>query len=226
MRMIIRSKTIFSAPSLRRLEEVETKKASYWLEKLFNQRKDKEKKDQNETDKKQSDSSTQISPDAQKTEEVVKEKGLEEAITKRAGKEEENRQAVEDMVSRSNRTLVKISSVFPFDFFPSSIIVEETRLTIIHRQLLSSQAQSVDLKNISNTLMDSSILFAQLTIVSNTFTENQIVINRLWKKDAVFIRRIIEGLRMFVEKDIDTTGYEVEELISKLKELSTTKMVL
>jgi len=30
---------------------------------------------------------------------------------------------------------------------------------------------------------------------------------------------------MFVDKDIDTTGYKIEELINKLRELSTTGMV-
>jgi hypothetical protein len=48
----------------------------------------------------------------------------------------------------------------------------------------------------------------------------------LWKKEAIFIRRIIEGLRMFVDKDIDTTGYKREELIDKLRELSTTGIAL
>ena len=67
---------------------------------------------------------------------------------------------------------------------------------------------------------------AKLVIVSDTFAENQIVIDRLWKKEAIFIRRIIEGLRMFLDKNIDTTGYKVEDLVRKLRELSTTGIVL
>ncbi len=130
------------------------------------------------------------------------------------------------MVNNSNRVLLRTSSVFPWDFFPNSIIVEETRVTIIDRQLFSSQVHSIDIKSISNIFIDTGILFAQLTIVSDTFTQNQISINRLWKKDAILIRRLVEGLRMFVRRDIDTTNYKVEELISKLKELSTTGIVL
>ena len=216
--MRILSKTIFSNSPLRTTEEIETKKISYWLEKLFNQAKDKGKIVLEEQPKTQTDDP--------KTEQTSEEKGLAEAVKSHAGKAEKNRQAVEDMVNNSNRILVKISSVFPLEFFPTSIIVEETRLTIIHRQLFSSQVHSVDIKNISNIFIDTSILFSQLTIVSNTFAENQIVIDRLWKKEAIFIRRIIEGLRMFVNKDIDTTGYEREELINKLRELSTTGIVL
>lgn len=224
--MRIISKTIFSSSSLQTSEEIETKKTSYWLEKLFNQTRDKEKVALRDRAKTQISTSNQVLSDTRKMEQDTEEKGLEEALKNRAGKAEESRKAVEDMVSKSNRTLLKISSVFPFDLFPSSIITEETRLTIIHRQLFASQVYSVDIKNISNTFMDTGFLFAQLTIVSDTFAQNQVVVNRLRKKEAIFMRRIIEGLRMFVDKDIDTTSYEIEELISKLKELSTIGIVL
>lgn len=223
--MRVRSKTLFSNSPLRTTEEIETKKISFWLEKLFNQAKNRDKINLREG------TATQVSPSkisstTQESKLTLEEKGLEEAVTNRAGKVEKNRQALEDMVNNSNRILIKISSVFPWDFFPTSIVLEETRLTITHRQLFSSQVHSVDIKNISNVFMDTSILFSQLTIVSDTFAENQIVVDRLWKKEAIFIRRMIEGLRMFIDKDIDTTGYSRQELIDKLRELSTTKIVL
>ncbi len=220
--MRIRSK-LSSNRSLQTNEENETKRINNQLEKLFDQESNKGiLKEGAET---QINTSSQISSEDQKLEQTTEDKGLEEAVKSHAGKAEKNRQAVEDMVSNSNRVLLKISSVFPWDFFPTSIIVEETRLTIIHRQLFSSQVHSVDIKNISNIFIDSSILFSQLTIVSDTFAENQIIVDRLWKKEAIFVRRIMEGLRMFIDKDIDTTGYSGNELINKLRELSTTKIV-
>lgn len=223
-RMGIRSKTLFSTLSRYTPEEIENKRVSYWLEKLFKQAKNNEKGGLRESSKARV-RPTPIPTEAQ-TKPTSEEKGLEEAVTSHAGKAERNRQAVEDMVNNSNRILIKISSVFPWDFFPTSITLEETRLTITHRQLFSSQVHSVDLKNISNIFIDNSILFSQLTIVSNTFIENQMIVDRLWKKEAIFIRRMIEGLRMFIEKDIDTTGYSRQELIDKLRELSTTKITL
>ena len=188
------------------LQPSESQKVSYWLEKLFNQEKTQE---------------TTVS-----AEQTLEEKGQDEAVKAHAGKAEKNRQFVEDMVNNSNRILMRATSVFPWDLFPSSIIVEETRVTIIHRQLFSSQVHSIDIKNISNIFVDTSILFAQLTIVSDTFSQNKIIINRLWKKEAIFIRRIIEGLRMFEKNNINTTNFSRVELLSKLKELSETKIVL
>jgi len=224
--MRIISKTIFSNSPLHATEEIETKKISYWLEKLFNQKRNNEKGVLRDQTKTQASVPNEISSDNPEMGQTTEEKGLEEAVKSHAGKAEKNRQAVEDMVNNSNRILLRASSVFPLDLFPSSIIVEETRLTIIHRQLFASQAYSVDIKNIANVFIDTGILFSQLTIVSDTFAKNQIILNKLWKKDAIFIRRIIEGLRMFVDKDVDTTGYKTEELINKLRELSTTGIAL
>ncbi len=84
---------------------------------------------------------------------------------------------------------------------------------------------SVDIKDISNIFINMSPFFAQLVIVSKTFAQNEIRVRNLRKKEAVFARRIIEGLRIFENKQIDTSNYTKEELIAKLEELSTTGIV-
>ena len=134
---------------------------------------------------------------------------------------------VAGLVRKSNRILVTISShKFPVDFFPDTINVEEGRVTVIVRYFFfSSQIHSVDIKDISNILINTSPFFAELVVVSKTFAENEIRINNLRKEEAVFARRIIEGLRTFENKQIDTSIYEKEELITKLKQLSTTEIV-
>ncbi len=134
---------------------------------------------------------------------------------------------VEGLVRKSNRILVTISTHrFPFDLFPDTINVEEERVTVITRKFFSSsQVHSVDIKDISNIFINTAPFFAQLVIVSKTFTENEIRIKNLKKEEAVLARRIIEGLRIFESKQIDTSNYTKEELITKLEELSTTEIV-
>ncbi|HJY98410.1 MAG TPA: hypothetical protein VJ227_01710 [Patescibacteria group bacterium] len=142
-------------------------------------------------------------------------------------KKSEDRRTVADLVKKSNRILLSISShAFPFDLFPDTINVEEGRITIITRTFfLSSRVHSVDIKNVSNIFVNIAPFFAQLVIISKTFEENEIRIRNLRKDEAVFARRIIEGLRIFVNKGIDTSNYTVKELVDKLQELSTTKIV-
>lgn len=134
---------------------------------------------------------------------------------------------VAGLVKKSNRILVTLSShKFPFDFFPDTVNVEEGRVTIITRNFFStSQVHSVDIKDISNIFINMSPFFAQLVIVSKTFTANEIKIKSLRKDEAINARRIIEGLRTFDSKQIDTSTYTTTNLISKLEELSTTEIV-
>jgi hypothetical protein len=133
---------------------------------------------------------------------------------------------VAGLVKRSNRILASISSIFPFDIFPNIINAEDGRITIIQRHLLSSVVHSVDIKDISNVFINTAFFFSQLVIISNTFEDNEIRIKFLRPKEAILIRRIIEGLRVFERKQIDTSTYTKEELISKLEELSTTTIVM
>lgn len=134
---------------------------------------------------------------------------------------------VAGLVRKSNRILVSISTHrFPLDLFPDTINVEEGRVTIITRKFISSsQVHSVDIKDISNIFINTAPFFAQLVIVSKTFTENEIRIKNLKKEEAVLVRRIVEGLRIFESKQIDTSVFTREELVAKLEELSTTEIV-
>jgi hypothetical protein len=137
-----------------------------------------------------------------------------------------NKRKVAKLVKRSNRILVSISShALPFDIFPDVINIEEKRITVVSRYMFSSEVHSVDIKNISNVLINNSIIFSELVIISKTYEENEIKIRNLRTKDAVFARRIIEGLRIFENENIDTYDYTKKELIAKLEELSTTKIV-
>lgn len=147
--------------------------------------------------------------------------------TKVADKQERlNNQAVADLVKKSNRILVSISThAFPFDLFPNTINVEEGRITIINRHLFSSEVHSIDIKNISNIFINQTIFRSQLIIISRTYEENEIKIRNLITREAIFCRRIIEGLRIFVSKEIDTFNFTREELLAKLLELSETKIV-
>jgi hypothetical protein len=134
---------------------------------------------------------------------------------------------VESLIDKSNRILVSISShAFPFDFFPDTINIEEGRVTIINRHFMSSEVHSIDIKDISNVFINTTMFFSQLVIISKTFEENEIRTRNLRTSEAVYARRIIEGLRVFIAKQIDTSVYTQDELMDKLEQLSTTEIVM
>ena len=225
--------SIFSSSNAPTIEKTESQKVSYWLEKLFKQRERKgedEKRDKLAVE--QSSPQSNVFADDEETttqsqsEQSIAESGREDAVKRHFRKIGVDKHRLNDMMTQSNRIIISASSMFPWDIFPNTINVEETRVTIIYRQLFASQVHSVDIKSISNIFIDTDLFFAALTIVSSTFEENNIKIMKLRKKEAILTRRIIEGLRMFIEKDIDTSKYSIPELVNKLKELSTTETIL
>ena len=98
-----------------------------------------------------------------------------------------NKNNIAVLVKKSNRILSAISThKFPFDFFPDAINIEEGRVTVVTRDsFFSSHVHSVDIKDISNVFINMTPFFAQLVIVSKTFTENEIKIENLRKEEAV-----------------------------------------
>ncbi len=132
------------------------------------------------------------------------------------------------LVRQARRTLVEARShFFPVDLFPDTIKVDEEKVTVITRTfLLSSEVHGVDLKDVTNVFINTSPFFAQLVIVSKTFEENIIQISSLWLKDAIYVRRIIEGMRVMLNKQVDTSVYSKIELLAKLEELTVTDEVV
>jgi len=157
------------------------------------------------------------------TDQVLQEEGKNEQTKNEATKKEEDKQTVSDLIKKSNRCIISISSLFPWDFFPNTIDVEESRVTFIFRQFLASQSHSVDIKDISNVFIQSSLFFAKLQIVSRTYVQNDITIGHLNSKKAQRVQMVIEGLRTFVENKIDTSNYEIKELIAKIEEFHKNK---
>lgn len=160
----------------------------------------------------------------------IRHSSLESALEKESKAAESQRRdenrTVESLVRKSNRILVSISShAFPIDLFPSTINIEEGRITIIDRRFLSSEIHSIDIRNISNIFINRTFFFSQLVFISKTYEENEVRVRNLITSEAIYARRIIEGLRIFENKQIDTSHYLTAELISKLEQLSKTKIV-
>lgn len=148
--------------------------------------------------------------------------GINEQTKKKATKHEADMQMVNDLVKMSNRRIISISSQFPWDLFPNTIDVEESRVTFKFSQFFSSQSHSVDVKDISNVFIEFSMFFATLQVVSRTYVQNDIKIGNLNKAKAKKVQRIIEGLRTFATHEINTSNYEIKELVSKIEEFHTT----
>ncbi len=208
-------------------KKIENKKVSYWLEKLYSQR--ERIRIGNFRHKRSSEIDANIHPGIDPTstekDQAIVEAGVDEHTKRVATKIEDDALAIDDLVKKSNRTIISITSIFPWDFFKNTIEVEESRVIFKFDQYLSSQTHSVDIKDISNVFLESSMFFATLQVVSRTFVQNDIKIGKLNIAKAKKVQSIIEGLRTFAENKINTANYEIDELIEKIGEFHSDPQV-
>jgi hypothetical protein len=153
-----------------------------------------------------------------------KEQGHDEYVKNQMRKKEETKELVNQLVKKSNRRILSISSfsLFP-GLFKNTIEIEESRIIFIFKQPFTFQSHSIDIADISNVFIESALFFANMQVVSRTYTQNNITIGYLNKSEAKRTRMIIEGLRTFSRAKIDTSVYERDELVKKLEELHTTR---
>lgn len=212
---------IYSKPSSPdKKNDKEERKLSFWLEKLHVQG-EQVRIDNNRREKKTiNDAKDKEIADDKDT---LVQNGIDQHTKELAAKQEADAFKVDDLVKKSNRQIISISSTFPWDLFPSSIDVEESRVTFKFNQFLSSQSHSVDIRDISNIFIESSIFFSTLQVVSRTFIQNDIKIGNLNKAKAKKVQQIIEGLRTFKEHNINTSSYEIDELLAKIEELHVSQ---
>src|SRR5579883_2089098 len=77
----------------------------------------------------------------------------------------------EKLVHKTDRILLKVKAVFPFEFFPDSLVIDENKVNIIHRIFFwTSEIQSIPISHIQDVEVDTSILFATLKILPTGFS--------------------------------------------------------
>lgn len=161
-------------------------------------------------------------------EKVVEQKVEEKLNEKVSSQEHEEKivaeKKVEQMIDNPSRTLFKTKGIFPFNFFPDEICIEELRVNIITRSFFASQQiQTISYKDLKKIEVETNIFFGTIRFITWTAVENAVQISFLPRDEAFKARRLIEGLKLLNEQDIDLSQIATEELIDKLEHLGSVK---
>lgn len=164
-----------------------------------------------------------------KTQEQKKPKVPEPAIPHKAitvnpkdTKQQTNKLQV--LEKNSERVLLRIHTVFPFVFFPDTIIIDEIKVSLVRMLFFFSyKTQTIPIHTIQDVNITTSIFFATLHIlpVGYSATEQWIEIHYLKKNDAELARKIIAGLLVGTRAGVDLTKVETTHIASDLANLGT-----
>lgn len=134
----------------------------------------------------------------------------------------EEEEKLDRLLQQSNRVLFKCSTVFPFDFFPDRIIVDETKVNVILKEFFATESvHGILIENIKDIQIQTSILFASLTIVPDIYFGAPVSIVYLLKKDAYELRRLIQGIILCQREGIDLSKLDIGQIKDKVRKVGT-----
>jgi hypothetical protein len=127
--------------------------------------------------------------------------------------------SLRELMRKSQAILLTASAVFPFDLFPDYIIIDENKVTVIHRDFVGIQhIHSVMIEDITNVDVEAGIFLAKLSITDSTNQRfpTSITISKLHRRDALHARRLIQGLIAAKRQFIDLSTIETKEAMREV----------
>lgn len=154
----------------------------------------------------------------------VKQKDLDRNKAKEKAESADEKQKLQALLAESNTVLMKFKSVFPFDFFPDEVTIDIKRVNVITREFFSSERiHSIDIEDIEDVVVDTSLFFATVTLVVRGFIENCVEIKFVKNHEALKARRIIQGLITACKEKLDLSKINDRNLLAKIEEMGSVQ---
>ena len=162
-----------------------------------------------------------VDPEVKKIPLEIQREGKAEAQKEFSKEVNTNNEMFDDVVKRSQTVLFHAKTVFPFELFPSDVIIDVTKVTVVSRRFFfSGFTQSIHIKDIMDVIVSAGPFFSSLSILDMGYLQkNKLYVKNLKRSDAVRARQLIEGLIAATKAGVDLTKIPRKELIARLPEL-------
>jgi hypothetical protein len=122
--------------------------------------------------------------------------------------------------------LAAAKTVFPFTLFPHQIIIDRSQVTVTHRTFfMVGGLTSIRIEDILNVTVEVGPFFGTLKLTTRYFNaEAPYVVNYLWRRDALRLKAIINGLVIAAKKDIDADAVETKQLVKGVEQLGQSTL--
>lgn len=156
-------------------------------------------------------------------------KGEIEAHTIEAKKKEQTLHNLETIAKRHEIELLRAKTVFPFHFFPSTLIIDTTKVAIVKKQLFATEyITTIPLKDLADTHVQTAFFLASLTLeylpqASNTGLIRLVTarIDSLKRTDAIRAKNILKGILVARAESIDIGKLSSKELLNVIEKLGS-----
>jgi len=132
---------------------------------------------------------------------------------------EETREELKEAIKGSNDVLVSASTVLTV--FPDTITLDRAKLTIFRRTFLKSgQVMSMRVEDLLNVTAAVGPFFGSVKIISRVLNaEKPHRVGHFWRDDAIRVKRITQGYIIALQRKIDCSSLDTDELVKLLEQL-------
>lgn len=126
------------------------------------------------------------------------------------------------VVEQAREILMTATTVMlPSNLFPDTVTVDRMKVSVKLRTFFwTENVVSVRIEDILNVSTGLGPFFGSLRISTRVMNSiDHFEIRGFWRKEAIELKRIIQGYMIAVHEDIETSSLSTERLIRKLKEL-------
>ncbi len=124
----------------------------------------------------------------------------------------------------ASRELMRLTAVWPFDFFPNELIIEEKRLIVNERIFFwSNNVTTMMINDIASANLSTSLLFASFQFV-DTYGNKTTLIKWLKIREATKAKELIDGLIFKSKAKIDIAEENEDERMKALEELGEAEV--
>lgn len=132
------------------------------------------------------------------------------------------REGLKKLIRKSHQLLASAQTVIlPINLFPDSVTVDRTKVTITKRTFFwTSSVISIRIEDVLNVACSTGPIFGSLTVSSRVMNStDHYEIDYLWRKDAIYLKQLIQGYVIAQHNQIETSHLNRRELVRTLLEL-------
>lgn len=134
------------------------------------------------------------------------------------------REGLSKIVRKSHQLLGSAQTVIlPVNLFPDRVTIDRTKVTITKRTFFwSSSVISIRIEDVLNVACSTGPIFGSLTVSSRVMNStDHYEIDYFWRKDALYLKQLIQGYVIAQHNQIETSHLNRRELVKTLLELGS-----
>ncbi|HZE87298.1 MAG TPA: hypothetical protein VE090_03775 [Methylomirabilota bacterium] len=132
---------------------------------------------------------------------------------------------IHQLARKSSQILLRIKTVFPFDFFPDTLTINANKIDVVKSDFFFSQhTTSIPLRDIANVEVETAPFFAKLQIINVRYPMEPVSLQYLPKAAALKAKRIIDGLLVAMSQGADVAVIEPKKLLPQLEKVGGSAM--